>query len=279
MTHTSWGHAASTGLAFTDQPIVDAHFAACATHYWNALQQVGIQPGSRVLDAGCGSGAFLPWLAELAGPDGRISAIDLAAENVTHACARIREAHCAAEVRQGDIRDLPYADGEFDIAWCANTTQYLDDTDLAQALRELRRVVRPGGIIAVKDLDATLITVRPADPFLFMDFFRRSAERAGYARQLLRARNLYRWLGEAGLHSVRQHTMLIEHYAPLETAVLRFYGQACARIAEQAMRLGLGEEWRPLLDPEGETHPLRDPSGYLSEGNVIAIGRVPQIPR
>lgn len=275
--HTSWGYAASTGLGFTHEVIVDAHFEACAAHYRTALDQVGIRAGRHVLDAGCGSGAFLPWLADLVGPGGRISAIDLAAENASLAAERMRSyrPRCDLDVQQGDILELPYADGTFDVAWCANTTQYLNDEELLRALRELRRVVRPGGLIAVKDLDASLITVRPADPFLFTDFFRRGAERPGYARQLVRTRDLYRRLGEAGLEPVRQHTMLIEHYAPLEPAAMRFYGLACARIAQQAMDMDLGEEWRPFLDPDDEGHPLRDPRGYISEGNVIAVGTVP----
>ncbi|MGH3673162.1 MAG: class I SAM-dependent methyltransferase [Pseudonocardiaceae bacterium] len=275
--HTSWGYAASTGLGFTNAGIVDAHFEACASHYHAALERVGIRAGWRVLDAGCGSGAFLPWLADLVGPGGGISAVDLAEENASRAAERMRSyrSRCDLNVRQGDILDLPYADGAFDAVWCANTTQYLDDDQLHRALRELRRVVRPGGIVAVKDLDAGLITVRPADPFLFTDFFRKAAEAPGYAGQLLRARDLYRWLHQAGLRSVTQHTTLIEHHAPLAPAALRFYGLACAQIAQQAVNMGLAGGWEPFLEPDDAANPLRNPSGYISEGNTIAMGTVP----
>ncbi|MFE7168829.1 methyltransferase domain-containing protein [Streptomyces sp. NPDC057616] len=279
--HASWGYTTSTGLGFTHEEIVDAHFEACAPQYRTAFELAGIQPGWHVLDAGCGTGAFLPWLAEAVGPSGRTAAIDLAEENASLAAARMdawRARHDTGEVevRQGDILRLPYADATFDAVWCANTTQYLNDEELARALRELRRVVRPGGVVAVKDLDASLITVRPGDPFRFMDHFRRAAETPGYARQLLRTRDLWRWLAGAGLVSVRQQTMLIEHHAPLRPAVLRFYGLACARLAEQAVRMGCGEAWRTLLDPDGETNPLRDPYGYVSEGNTVALGTVPE---
>ncbi|WP_258534978.1 methionine biosynthesis protein MetW [Streptomyces sp. PT12] len=64
--HARWGHTASTGLGFTHPDIVEAHFAACADAYRAAFDEAGIEPGWRVLDAGCGSGAFLPWIAEQA---------------------------------------------------------------------------------------------------------------------------------------------------------------------------------------------------------------------
>ncbi|MFJ9853872.1 hypothetical protein [Streptomyces sp. NPDC101150] len=68
---------------------------------------------------------------------------------------------------------------------------------------------------------------------------------------------------------------MIEHYAPFDAAVQRFYGLACARVAEQALALGCGEGWRGFADPDAPANPLRDPCGYISEGNVVAVGTVP----
>ncbi|WP_329314546.1 methyltransferase domain-containing protein [Streptomyces sp. NBC_01278] len=278
--HAGWGYTTSTGLAFTHEEIVDPHFDACAAYYRDALDGVGIERGWHVLDAGCGSGAFLPLIADRVGAGGRVSAVDLAPESAERAAARMRD-HPAAvpvEVRQGSVLDLPYADGTFDAVWCANTTQYLDDGELARALTELRRVTRPGGLVAVKDVDGSLSTVRPADPFLITDFFRASARTPGYARQLLRGRDLYRRLRAAGLTAVHQRTILMEHHAPLNPSALRFYGNACARFARQAAVEGIAGDWAAFLDPDGPAHPLRDPDGYISEGNVIAIGTVPAGP-
>ena len=69
--------------------------------------------------------------------------------------------------------------------------------------------------------------------------------------------------------------MVIEHYAPLSEPAREFYGLSCARLAEQAGQLGLSEEWRRFLDPAGPDHPLDAPDGYISEGNVLAVGTVP----
>jgi ubiquinone/menaquinone biosynthesis C-methylase UbiE len=271
-----WGFTTSTGLAFTHSSIVDAHFEACRDVYRDQLAAVGIQDGWHVLDAGCGSGDFLPWLCELVGPAGRVSAIDIASENAAIARERAHALRqCAVDVRQGSVLRLPYPVGSFDAVWCSNTVQYLSDHDLAAALAELRRVVRPGGVVAIKELDAHFMHARPGDPYLFTDFFRAAGDIPGYARQLLRSRDLYRDLKRAGLTAVRQRTLLVEHYAPLTAAAWSFYGPMCARLAQEAVRLGLSSEWELFADPEGEDHPLRDPDGHIAEGCVLAVGVVP----
>ncbi len=272
---TSWGFAASTGLDFTRATIVDAHFDACRPTYRALLDRAGFRQGSHLLDAGCGSGAFLPWLAEIAGQDGRVSAIDLAQENARLAAARAEDAACPVTVEQGDLLHLPYPDNTFDAAWSANTVQYLDDDALTTALAELRRVVRPGGTILVKELDPTGITLRPGDPFLFADFFRQAARVPGYARQLVRARELYRWFRAAGLLDVRQETVLSEHFGPLSEVELSYYGPATAAIARQARALSVPGAWEALLDPADPAHPVRDGNAYVSEGNVLVRGTVP----
>lgn len=271
---TTWGFASSTGLDFTESSIVDAHFAACRGPYLELLHAAGIRAGWHVLDAGCGGGTFLPALAELVGPRGRVSAIDLAAEHVPLAARQGSGVGCPVDVRQGSLLRLPYPDATFDAVWCANTVQYLDDDELRLALSELSRVVRDGGLVAVKDVDATLVTTRPGDPFLFTDFFRLAARTYGYARQLLRTRELYRWLDRAGLTAVRQRTVLIEQHAPFSLAAQRFYRASCARLADQAIRLGAPGDWQAFADPDRPGHPFDDPHAYLSEGNVLAVGVV-----
>ncbi|HEY5835265.1 class I SAM-dependent methyltransferase [Streptomyces sp.] len=274
-TPAAWGFTASTGQPFTHQSIVDAHFDACREPYRGLLNQVGIQPGMHVLDAGCCGGHFLPWLAELAGPHGRVSAVDLAPEHAARAAARVRSAHlaCPVDVRQGDITSLPYEDGSFDAVWCSNTVQVLTDDELRFSLAELRRVTRPGGLIAVKDVDAHAFAVRPGDPFLFSDLFRAAAKSPGYLRQVLRNRELYVWMRKAGIGNVRQRTVSIEHFAPFTGEVHAYYGPAFAELAEQAMKLGLtSPSWVALREPAHPRSPFNHPDGYVSEGNVLAVG-------
>jgi ubiquinone/menaquinone biosynthesis C-methylase UbiE len=275
--HASWGFTASTGLGFTSASIVDAHFQACRPTYGRLLRQARIRPGSHVLDAGCGSGAFLPLLAEQVGPHGRVSALDLTAEHV--ATARRRMAGLPCDVVCGDVLHLPYPDDRFDAVWCANTVQYLPDASLRQALSEMRRVVRPGGLIAVKEIDVSVVTARPGDPFLFADFFRLAGASPGYGAQLLRSRDLYRWLGEAGLTGVRQRTVLSEHYGPLSAVEKAFYGPSCAQIAAKARMLGAPGDWSRYLDPSDPLNPLNHRDAYICEGNVLATATVGRFSR
>ncbi|MCX4824948.1 class I SAM-dependent methyltransferase [Streptomyces sp. NBC_01142] len=275
--HEAWGYTSSTGLGFTHHTIVDSHFRACEKPYLHLLEQAGVERGQHVLDAGCGAGDFIPRLAALVGPTGRVTAVDLAEENAALAARRVQEQQpvCPVDVQQGTVLALPHPDDSFDTVWCSNTVQYLDDCELDAALAEMMRVTRPGGTVAVKDLDAHLITARPGDPYLFTDFFRAAGSAPGYARQLLRSRELYRRMKRAGFTGVRQQTLLIEHHAPLSPAAQEFYKSACAQLAGQALQLGLSAQWQRYLDPGSSAHPLDDPDGYISEGNVLAVGSVP----
>jgi arsenite methyltransferase len=116
-----------------------------------------------ILDAGCGSGGFLPLLSELVGPEGSVVALDLAPENVELVEANIDvgvlPAHVRAEV--GSALALPFADSTFDGVWCANVAQYLTDAEFMRMAAEFKRVAKPGGLIAVKEYDSTLMQLHP----------------------------------------------------------------------------------------------------------------------
>src|SRR3954466_13419170 len=137
-------HASSTGQAWTGSGWLALHFEVSRPAYEAQLRAVGLQPGWHVLDAACGSGSFLPWLAELVGPDGRLAALDLAPDNVATTEGRLAgwRLRCPVAARVGTVLALPYPGASFDAVWCANAAQYLTNDELALALAEFRRVVR-----------------------------------------------------------------------------------------------------------------------------------------
>jgi SAM-dependent methyltransferase len=112
----------------------------CLPLFAAALDAARITPGTRLLDAGCGAG-LLALLASLRGA--QVALLDASAALLAIA----RERLPTADVREGDLEALPFADGSFDAVTAVNSVFYA--ADMAHACRELCRVVRPGGRVVV----------------------------------------------------------------------------------------------------------------------------------
>jgi SAM-dependent methyltransferase len=121
-----------------------------AAHWWYAATRALLQdllgphlgPASRVLDAGCGTGATGGWLGD-GGHD--VVGVDAVAE----ALALHRGAHRTRGLVLGDLARLPFADASFDAALCVTVLYHEALPDPAVAVRELGRVVRPGGVLCL----------------------------------------------------------------------------------------------------------------------------------
>jgi len=110
------------------------------TLFTDALDAAGVGAGTVVLDAGCGSGLALA-LADERGA--RTSGIDISAPLLAVACRRVP----SADLREGGLDTLPFRDDTFDAVLAINALQFAADP--AGALREIHRVLRPGGRLAV----------------------------------------------------------------------------------------------------------------------------------
>ena len=102
------------------------------------LDGLHMPPGLRVLDAGCGSGRNMVELQRY----GQVTGIELSSPSVRAARER-----GVGEVLEGSVLEMPFADDSFDLAVSLDVVEHLED-DIA-ALRELRRVVAPGGRLLV----------------------------------------------------------------------------------------------------------------------------------
>jgi|SRR5215211_2685325 len=119
------------------------------------------KPGERLLEVGPGTGYYTLPVAERLSPDGRLDVLDVQQEMLDHTIRRARERAIEnIEPSQGDARELPYPDGAFDGAFLVTVLGEVPDQDAA--LRELRRVVRPGGRVVVGELlgDPHMVTHR-----------------------------------------------------------------------------------------------------------------------
>jgi demethylmenaquinone methyltransferase / 2-methoxy-6-polyprenyl-1,4-benzoquinol methylase len=111
---------------------------------WRRLTaQAVVTPGARVLDACCGTGD-LALAARTEG--GRVTGLDFSERMLE----RARRKSAGVDWVQGDLLELPFADGSFDAATVGFGVRHAED--LRRALRELRRVLRPGGRLAVLEI-------------------------------------------------------------------------------------------------------------------------------
>jgi SAM-dependent methyltransferase len=104
------------------------------------LDAARVMPRTRLLDAGCGAGLFA-LLANLRGAE--VAALDASAALL----AIVRQRVPAADVREGDLEALPFADSTFDAVTAVNSLFYAADMD--NAMREVVRVLKPGGRVVV----------------------------------------------------------------------------------------------------------------------------------
>ena len=119
--------------------------ADCARHL---LPHLG--PGMSLLDLGCGPGTISVGLADAVAP-GRLLGIDMEPTQIEMANAAARAGgHGNAEFRTGDATDLPFDDATFDAAYCHALLNHAPDTQAV--LTEVKRVVKPGGLFAAREV-------------------------------------------------------------------------------------------------------------------------------
>lgn len=118
-----------------------------------ALALLAVRPGERVLEVGVGTGRVLVQLARAAaeGASPLVNGLDLSPTMINLANEQARAAGLAhaVELRVGDARALPYGDASFDAAFSSYVLDLLPAVEIARALGELRRVLRPGGRLAL----------------------------------------------------------------------------------------------------------------------------------
>ena len=113
-----------------------------------ALSQLSVQDSRALLDIGCGGGGALLRLSELA-PQAGLHGIDYSPQSLRVAARTNRRLIKQGRVslREADVSDLPYDDGRFDLVVAINSHYFW--SDLAGDLREIMRVLQPGGTIAL----------------------------------------------------------------------------------------------------------------------------------
>jgi ubiquinone/menaquinone biosynthesis C-methylase UbiE len=184
------------------------------------IAALNFAPGSTGLDIGCGIGLQSLLMAEATAPHSHIAGLDISAELLDYARQKIAASPLADRVdfKQGDMHSLPFPDDTFDWVWSADCVGY-PSGDLLSALREIVRVVRPGGRVAL--LGWTSQQLLPGYPLLEAQL---NATYSAY-RPLLRGQDpashftrALRSFSEVGLVDSKAQTFIGEVQAPLSTA-------------------------------------------------------------
>ena len=232
-----------------------------------------LKPGHRVLDFGCSPGTISVGLAKAIEP-GELHGIDMEESQINIACAAAQAGgHTNATFHVGDVTALPFEDNFFDAAHCHAVLMHVPDT--AKALTEIKRVLKPGGIIGSREM------------FVSSSFLEPGAEEtqgawATFAR-LLQGNGGHPQMGkelksaflEAGFTDIRAFASFDYFSTAEDVAFLRafiddwFYSP---RVIEEAVQFGLASreqfaQWRQSLE-DWRDHP--GAFGAFAFGEAIA---------
>jgi demethylmenaquinone methyltransferase/2-methoxy-6-polyprenyl-1,4-benzoquinol methylase len=109
------------------------------------LRRIGVGPGSRVLDIACGTGQVSAAALRLVGPAGLVVGVD-----PSEGMRRVAESRRGIRVLEGTADRLPVGDASFDVVVMGYAMRHA--ADLMGAFREMRRVLRPGGTVAILEI-------------------------------------------------------------------------------------------------------------------------------
>jgi len=117
------------------------------------IERSGIKPGMTVIDLGCGSGAFTTFVAGAVGEQGKVYAVDIQPEMLEQLKRKLLKPENIdiknIELKEASAYELPFEDGSIDLVYMV--TVFMEIPDNSRALREINRVLKPDGILAVTE--------------------------------------------------------------------------------------------------------------------------------
>lgn len=206
-----------------------------------------LTPDARVLDIGCGPGTITTSLASYI-PEGSIIGTDYSAEVVADAQKRLErlraEASDDAERSIADrckfevasVFELPYDDDTFDVVYCHQMLLHLPEP--VNALKEMRRVCKPGGLVAAREADFTTSVLYPPTSTFQLWLDTATAIYRSIGSEPDAGRRLVRWALDAGYPSGAEHiTFSSSNQAYGGQLHAKFWGEMWAqRIAAESWK-------------------------------------------
>jgi ubiquinone/menaquinone biosynthesis C-methylase UbiE len=161
------------------------HESVLRSHSWRTAENSAayllpeLRAHHRILDIGCGPGTITADLAAIA-HEGHVTGVDYASDILPKAVEEAADRGLSnVTIGQADVHRLRFEDGTFDVVHAHQVLQHVGDP--VQALREMRRVAKPGGVVAVRDSDYAAFTWFPRLPGLddWLDLYERVARAGG----------------------------------------------------------------------------------------------------
>jgi SAM-dependent methyltransferase len=228
--------------------------------------------GMIVLDIGCGPGSITAGLADAVGPGGAVVGIDNSPDAIEIA-RRDNTPRANLRFEVASVYELPFGDATFDAAYGHQVLQHL--TDPVAALLEVRRVIKPGALVAMRDADYGTMSHYPPTPAianwlrLYDDVARANGGEPDAGRRLAA------WVREAGLVDpvVTSSTWT---YATLDSrrswAELWADRVTLSRFADRALELGLCDRAQLEEIAAGWRRWAEEPDGWFAfiHGEILA---------
>ncbi len=206
-------------------PYLQAYQTAFQPELEAAVRSYQLPNGARVLDSPCGDGFYAALFARHL-QTGTLVAADISSARLGRARSTVRPAspHLAIEFAEADAYSLPFEDDSFDLVWCAQSFITLDDP--VRALKEIARVLRPGGRVAVLETDEYHHVLLPWSVGLELAVQRAVREecrvRFGTGGKFAQARWLRPGFLDAGLTPIGKRTLVADRAAPFGPAEREF---------------------------------------------------------
>lgn len=262
-------------------PMLAAYHRAHAAELRSIIATLPLAPSDILLDAACGDGAHSRWLSErLAG--GRVFGVDICEGYLQVARQLVADGPGAAAsvgFCAGAVERLPFADNSVDLAWCAHSLYSLPDP--IAALGELRRVVRPGGHVAVLEQDTLhrFMLPWPAELELRIQQAQLEALRRqpnGPAKYFA-GRRLGKLLADAALSTCSVRSFCCLRAAPLDPDERYYLDALLAELREKAgpyLPKRDRAAFEALVDPASDQYLPQRADFHVTYLDVLAMARV-----
>lgn len=230
-------------LRAANTPIIDVLVRTRSAANCAAFLLPHLRPGMRLLDCGCGPGSITIGLAQAVAP-GAVIGIDIDEASLAVARQAAEEQKLSnLRLEKADVRELPFPDASFDVVFSHAVLLYQQDP--VAVLREMKRVLVPGGLVAIRNDDTDGMLLSSSDPVVF------EAQRLWDALVHQAGGNRYgpkhsrSWLHAAGFTNIIASASYETFGTPEATAALgQFTYVALDNLTDRLVELGVakGEE-------------------------------------